>query len=137
MIIVPDTNTLVSATFWTGDSFRIMELIDNGKIKCVLSKDILQEYSKVLHSDEIAEKVEKKAPIISRVIRKVISDSVIVEPKRKHKAVEDDPDDDKFIDAAVEGKCDFIVTQDKHLLKIEEFKGIKTIHPKDFIRMFL
>ena len=55
---------------------------------------------------------------------KIISYSKIVEPKRKLDVVKDDLDDNKFIEAALEGKCDYLISQDKHLLKIKEFHRI-------------
>jgi len=45
MKVVLDTNVLVSATFWKGDSFRIVELTDKKKINCSMSKETIAEYS--------------------------------------------------------------------------------------------
>lgn len=36
--VVLDTNILISATFWTGDSFKILKLIEDKKIKCFFFK---------------------------------------------------------------------------------------------------
>ena len=58
--IVPDTNVLVSATFWTGDAFKVMTLIDEGRLICCLCPGILEEYERVLRSGEIAEKMEDR-----------------------------------------------------------------------------
>jgi len=129
-----DTNVLISGTFWTGDSFRIMELIDKKVVGCVLSKEILEEYNRILHSDEIIEKVKDKELIVSKVIQRVISDSMIVEPKTKVNIVED-ADDNKFIEAALEGGSDYLISQDKHLLKLKCFKGIKIITPGQFLSL--
>ncbi|MCD4666521.1 putative toxin-antitoxin system toxin component, PIN family [archaeon] len=134
--VTPDTNILVSGTFWSGDSFKIMNLIDKKIVQSILSKEIIKEYNKILHSDEIIEKVENKDLIISKVIQKVIMNSIIVEPKRRINVVKDDPDDDKIIEVAVEGKSDYIVSQDKHLLKIKQFEDIKIITPKEFLEIF-
>ena len=41
--VVLDTNILVSGTFWTGNSFKIMELIDKKEIVSILSEDIINE----------------------------------------------------------------------------------------------
>ena len=60
MKVTLDTNVLISATFWYGDSFRILQLIENKKIELVLSLEILQEYAKVLEYDEIQEKIKRK-----------------------------------------------------------------------------
>ena len=62
--------------------------------------------------------------------------SELVVPNKKIEIVKDDPDDNKFIETALEGKAEYIVTQDKHLLKIKEFKGIKIITPEEFIKLF-
>ena len=35
--ITVDTNVLVSATFWYGASYRIIELVEQGKVELVLS----------------------------------------------------------------------------------------------------
>lgn len=131
--ITPDTNILVSGTFWSGDSFRILNLIDKNFLLCVLSKDIIKEYEKIIRSDDIIEKIDKKGLIISKIIKRVRKKSEIINPRIKLRVVKEDPDDDKILECALEGKVDFILTNDKHLLKIKEFKGIRIINPKEFL----
>lgn len=46
-----------------------------------------------------------------------------------------DPDDNKFIEAAVEGKAEFIISQDKHLLILKNYKGIKILKPEEFLEI--
>ncbi len=58
---------------------------------------------------------------------------MLVEPEEEVNIVKDDVSDNKFVEAAVIGKADYIITQDNHLLKIKEFKGIKILTPKDFL----
>lgn len=53
MRVVLDTNVLVSGTFWEGASFRVLQLADQGVLTWVVSKPILEEYLRVLHSGEI------------------------------------------------------------------------------------
>jgi uncharacterized protein len=65
----------------------------------------------------------------------ILSESTIVELRIKLDVVKDDPDDNKFIEAAIEGKARYIITRDKHLLKIKEYQGIKIIKPEDFIKL--
>lgn len=131
--VVLDTNVLISATFWKGDSFKIVELVDQKKITNYMSKETIAEYSRILRSDEIIEKIKDKDLIASQTVQKVISMSEIVEPKRSISAVEDDPDDDKFIEVAVECEADYIVSQDKHLLQLEGFEGIEILKPEEFL----
>lgn len=136
MKITIDTNILISATFWEGEAYRIIQLIEQKKIQCFISKEILKEYNKVLHSDEIIEKIEEKHLTIKSITIKVIEMCGLVEPRRKINIVKDDPDDNKIIECAVEANVDYIVTYDeKHLLKIREFEGIKIISPTEFLRI--
>ena len=60
MKVTLDTNVMVSGTFWTGDSFAILNLIDQNKLKNVTSKEIIKEYYEVINSDEIIGKIKDK-----------------------------------------------------------------------------
>jgi len=60
MKVTLDTNILVSGTFWEGEAFRILQFIEQKKVKCFLSKEILEEYNRVIHGEEIIEKTAEK-----------------------------------------------------------------------------
>ena len=62
----------------------------------------------------------------------IIEKSMLVVPTKKLKVVSD-PDDDKFVEAAVEGKANVIISQDKHLLSLKNYKDIKIITPETFL----
>ena len=62
--------------------------------------------------------------------------SLIVELKEKIAAVKDDPKDNVFIETAVAGNVDYIISQDNHLLKLKEFRGIKIITPEEFNKIY-
>ena len=47
--------------------------------------------------------------------------------------VRQDASDDKFLDCAVAGEVDYIVTGDNHLLNLEQYSGIPIITPKQFL----
>jgi len=46
--------------------------------------------------------------------------------------IKDDLDDNKVLECAKAGKVDFIVSNDKHLLKLKNFEKIKIVSPKEF-----
>lgn len=135
MKVTADTNVLISATFWYGDSHRIMQLVESKIIKLVLSKEILQEYSEVLRYDEIQSKIENKNLYMKYTLQKIVSFSEIVEPTVKLDVMKDDPDDNKVLECAKEGMVSCIVTNDNHLLKLKEFEGIKIVTPEEFLRI--
>src|SRR3989344_8960477 len=108
-----DTNILVSGTFWTGDSYRILELIDKKKITSILSKEIIAEYINTVISEEITEKIENKKLIAAKTAQKVVMMSEIVEPTRKIDRIKED---NKILECATTGKAGYIITNDNHIL---------------------
>lgn len=135
--VTVDTNVLVSATYWSGSPLIVMELVGQRKLCCILSNEILEEYDRVINSDEIVDKVENKGLVASRIIDKVVSDCIIVEPKVRLEIVKDDPSDNKILECAVAGSADYLITSDAHLLGIKEFMGVRIVRPKDFLDILL
>ena len=70
-----------------------------------------------------------------KIAHKLINNSEIVEPSVKIDIIKDDPDDNKILECAIAGNVDCIVSNDKHLLKLKEFKGIKILTPKEFLSL--
>ena len=48
-------------------------------------------------------------------------------------AVSKDPDDDKYIAAAIEGRASFVVSGDPDLLEIKEHAGVRIVNPRAFL----
>lgn len=55
----------------------------------------------------------------------------LVESKEKVNVVKEDPDDNIIIECALVSKSKYIITYDKHLLKIKDYKGIRIIRPEE------
>jgi len=134
MRLVLDTNVLISGTFWSGASYKIMQLIDEGKFELVLSKEILTEYDKIVHSNEILEKIETLQQLaIAAAVRKILLKAKLVAPKLKLDVLKADPDDNKILEAAIEGQASFIISNDKHLTGLRTYNGIKIVTPEEFL----
>jgi len=54
----------------------------------------------------------------------------------KHFKVCRDENDDMFLDAAYAGKAKYIISWDKDLLTIKEFRGIKIVNPGEFLDIY-
>jgi len=63
----------------------------------------------------------------------LIADSV--EGAASLSAVVADPDDNKYLVAALEGRADFVVSGDRHLLDLGEYEGVRIITPRAFLPM--
>src|SRR3989344_2390387 len=129
MRITVDTNVLISATFWKGNSFRIIEKVENKELDLVLSKDIIKEFIGVLNYEEIQDKIKDKNLEMQRTVEDIISISIVIEPEQEFNIIKDDVKDNIILECAFEGKVDYIITNDKHLLNLKEFKNIKIITP--------
>jgi len=131
--ITLDTNVLISATLWHGSSEKIIDKVENKEIILVLSEQILEEYYKVLEYSEIKEKIRDKELEIKQSVLRISTISEIVDVKTKIDLIKEDPSDNKVIECAVEGKVNYIISKDNHLLKFKEYNGIKIITPEDFL----
>ena len=137
MKITADTNTLISATFWSGSSDKIISQAEVKEIELLLSNDIIKEYSEVLNYKEIQDKIKDKKLEMNRTVGKIISMSKIVVPKEKLAIVKNDPDDNIILECAKAGNVDFIISNDKHLLKLKKFENIPILNPDEFAEKYL
>lgn len=126
MILVFDTNVLISAFLTSGPSRDVFEYAAR-KHQIIASSYIL---------GELKEKWLGKLgfPLADyRLVEKVILSSVVVKEERKgHVGAFSDKDDLPILDLCVTAKADFLVTRDKKILELGAVKYTKVIHPKDF-----
>jgi len=69
------------------------------------------------------------------LLEKVLQFLTLVNPSKKIDVVKEDADDNKIIECAVETKSEYILSYDKHLLKLKEFQGIKIVKPEEIFRV--
>jgi len=130
--IVIDTSPLISALGWkNGIPRKVFDACISGESTLIETKEQLSELVNVLKRPKFSfiSEDEKRDFIVG-----IYQLCELVQPKEKINAVADDPSDNIHIEAAVEGKCEYIVSGDKkHLLKLKEFRGIKIVTPKEFL----
>jgi putative PIN family toxin of toxin-antitoxin system len=130
MKVVLDTNVFVSGILWEkGSSGKIVNLWKEQELTLVTSTEIIAELVRVLREF----KIQLGEETLQQLEQEILKNSVVVRPKTKLSVVVDDPTDNKFIEAAIEGKAQHIITQDKHLLKIERYKSITIFTPDAFL----
>ncbi|MBU2559781.1 putative toxin-antitoxin system toxin component, PIN family [archaeon] len=135
MKVVLDTNVLISAFLWSGKPAEVMRQVEVGRVKMYLSQDILEEIEVVLEKDKLKTPIAASGQSVRLVMNKIYSMAHVVSPTAKTSRVKEDPDDDKFLDCAVECKADYIVSGDRHLLKLEEYQRIKIITASQFLKL--
>jgi len=131
MRIVLDTNVFISGIFWEGNfCSQIIDKWKRGEFQLLSSPNLIEELVKTLRSFKISMPEE----LIEEWKKIIIKNSIMVYPIVTIKAVNDDPEDNKFVEVAVYGEADYIVSQDKHLLKLKEFKNTKIATPVEFLK---
>jgi putative PIN family toxin of toxin-antitoxin system len=131
---VLDTNVLVSLFIFPERAIaRIADFWRERKFTLILSEEILQELEKVLHYPKISKRYVKNKETVKDYLNGLRVFAEICRPRRKILAVKDDPSDNKFLETAVSVGADFIISGDKHLLKLKEFEGIKIMTVADFV----
>ena len=131
MRVVLDTNVFISGIHWTGSSEKVLRAWMKKDFELISSLPIIDELIRILMNF----KVPLDSEDISWWESLILEKSIIVVPTVKVDVVTD-PDDNKFVEAALEGKAKYIVSQDKHLLVLKEYRGIKVFHPDDFLKLF-
>jgi predicted nucleic acid-binding protein len=58
-----------------------------------------------------------------------------VSPDTTLDVVKEDPDDNRILECAVEAESDFIVTGDKHLLRMGVFRQLRIVTPAEFLQI--
>lgn len=124
--IVIDTNIFISAFLTGGDCEKIIKMWMRGKVTLLVSLEIIEEITRVL------KQLDAPQSYISRLIKVIKLKSKIVKPYRRLK-ISRDPQDDKFIECAVTGKADVIISGDSDLKDIKEYKGILILGVKEFL----
>lgn len=122
--IVIDTNLLIdgSEDFYNFAS-RTVDLVLAGQVEAYANHATLRE-NKFLAQKKIRDEAYlRKLEYFFDQVKPVSGDRLdIVEDK----------DDNKILESAVAAQADFLITSDRHLLKLEEFRGIKIVRPAEF-----
>ncbi len=135
--VVLDTNVLVSGVIASGYSARILDATREEEIKIVTSVHLLEEFSDVISRRRIVRKypgVAENADILVDFLRAY---GELVEGIPEKEQVSFDRDDDYVLACAVDGKADYIVSGDPHLLDVGMYKGIPILSPHEFTERVL
>jgi len=127
--VVIDTNIFVSS-FFGGNPRKIVDLWKSGQLTLCLSKPIVDEYVAVLQRLGLEDEQEL-SELLGLFAHGIHALFTAKTPKLN--IVEEDPDDDNFIECAVALKAACIISGDKRLLAIGDYMGIGIMTPREFL----
>jgi len=112
---------------------RIYQAWDAGHFTLLLSESILAEVEDVLCRPEVLRKLRMTTIEAGALIDLLRRRGVLITPTVRI-AHSRDPDDDKFLECAVAGSADYIVSADTDLLSLREVQGIPIVDVPTFWR---
>jgi putative PIN family toxin of toxin-antitoxin system len=121
-----DTNIFVSAFGWKGSPRKVLKLVEDGRVKNFTCPAIIEEVKRVVSYRRLAFPVDLQA----EVIEFIYFYSEIVTPKEKLEVIKEDLDDNKFLECAVESEAKYIISGNKHLLKLRTFRENRSSNRK-------
>lgn len=125
--VVLDTNVIVSGLGWRGAPAAILDAVGDGRLVFVTSAPLLAELRRVLEYPKLAKVIQGGAQLTDLVA----ASGIVVVPNRVLTVVSDD-DDNRVLEAAIEGAANYIVSGDADLLDLGTFQGIPIITPGEF-----
>lgn len=131
MKIVIDTNVIISGVISSkGPPGKILYLLSDmeSKIEILISEEIFEEYRVVL----LRPKFSFPKETIINTLAFFNVNAIFIYPFRKLN-VTLDPDDNKFLECAVTGQADFLITGNKKHYPFSEFEGTKIVTPAEFL----
>lgn len=115
--------------FWEqGPSGKVIDAWRDGLFELVVSEEIIREITRVLENF----KIRLPESDLLALKREVRFHSFFVNPEISVDAVSD-PDDNKFLEAAVAANASYVVSQDKQVLKVGSYEGIVVMAPHTFL----
>ena len=129
MNVVADTNVVVSAIFWPGESRRCLALWARRRFHLAITIPVFEEYR------EIARRVAKKIPQVNPEpwLNWIERKAKVYEPAALGKQRSRDSDDDPFLACALASNARMIVSKDDDLLALEKPFGIAILTPRQFL----
>jgi uncharacterized protein len=126
--IVFDTNVLVSAlVFPGGRGEEALRRIIDERDELILSKPILDELLGVL-----ARKFARDAEELARVAVFIAELGTMVKPRRRFKVLKDAADN-RILECAIAAGAHVIVTGDKALLALGQYRGVRILSLRDYL----
>lgn len=133
MRAVVDTGVLVSALIHRqGVTGQVLRLLRDGRFTAIYSTDTLVELIEVLGRPALRSKYHILPDDVSALINLIRLRGELAIPAQRVSACRD-PQDDKFLEAALAGQANCLVSGDADLLDMGSFEGIPILRPAEFL----
>lgn len=134
--VVLDTNQFVSSVIIKkGPPAQLLQAWRKRAYILIISRQIMAEVEKALHYPRILKKYHLLEKDIEALIDIIEHEAIVTPSLHKVNVIKEDPDDNQILACALEGKAQYIVSGDKHLLKIGQYKNIAIVTVREFLKI--
>ena len=128
--VIIDTNNFISALGWEGKSRELLRKVMGKEYDLYISVKQIREIKRVMNYPKFKFTEKQK----NRFLKILFSIATIIDTKTKLDIVED-RDDNMLLECAVEANADYIISGDKHIKKLKQYKGVRIISVSDLIKL--
>jgi putative PIN family toxin of toxin-antitoxin system len=116
-----------------GTPARILDAWRHERFQLIMSDAILNEVGRVLRYPKIVQRHVWTEAEIDRFLHSLASFSLKTPGALTVNIITDDPSDNRYLECAVEGSADVIVSGDRDLLALGSYEGIAIVQPSAFL----
>ena len=127
--VLLDTNILISAMVFGGKPKQILNSILEEEFLAITSPILLAELKEVLNK-----KFPQRETDFTLTIKNIEEIFRTIQPKEIINILRDD-DDNRVLEAAIEGNCEYIVTGDKELLRLKSYQNVKIVTAGEVLKL--
>ena len=134
---VLDANIFVSALISpTGIPGQILRsFLEDRSFTLVLSLEITEELERSLFYPRVRRRLGASDEELRQWVASLCVVSELVTPTVHVAAVAADPEDNAYVDAALEGRARYIVSGDSHLLELERVQDVEIVTARRFLEI--
>jgi hypothetical protein len=131
---VLDANVLVSAAINpTGTPARLVALWRAERFAVVVSDALMRELYEVLHYPKILVRHGWTEAQLRSFVGELAHYAIRTAGRLTLTVIADDPPDNRYLECAVEGEADFLVSGDQLLLNLGDYQGVQILTPRAFL----
>lgn len=134
MIVVLDTNVIISALLSPkGPPAEVVRRWQADEFDVVTSPALTAEFERALTYPEVNKYLKLPQEEVSRLLKRFQTTAVVVAPQITLDVVREDPADNRVLECALAGEAAYVVTGDKHILKLKTYEHLEIVNPVGFL----
>ena len=112
---------------------RILNAWRDEKFLLLISRAILDEIGRVLRYPKIRKRHRWSEQQIQMFLEDLSRLAILTPGKLSLTIIADDPSDNRYVECAVEGDANYLVSGDNHLLKLGAYEDVLIVTPREFV----